>query len=69
MNKPTTQKAIAFIAMNPTLICRVHGVDLYEDPRFGDEATLMAITADGRLKETEYWDQPDSMECLDLLDM
>jgi hypothetical protein len=69
MNKPTTAKAQAFIAMNPALICRLHCVDLYEDPRLGDEATLMAITADGRLKVTEFWECPDFDEALCLLDL
>lgn len=69
MNKPTTEKATAFIAKNPTLICTVHGVDLYEHPSFGDESPLYAITKDGRLKRTEYWETPDAMESLDLIDL
>ena len=43
-NKPTTEKAIAFMAQNPTHLGRVHGVDLYEHPTKGDESPIYAIT-------------------------
>lgn len=68
-NQAKTEKAIKFLSKNPTLIGVVHGVDLYEHPSFGDEAPLFAITKDGRVKETEYWELPDAMEALDLLDL
>jgi hypothetical protein len=61
MNKPTTEKARAFIAKNPTLIGRVNGVDLYEHPTKGDESQLVAITADGRLRPTDCWELPDAL--------
>lgn len=68
-NKPTTDKAKAFLAENPTLIGRVHGVDLYEHPSLGDESTLIAITADGRKKHTDHWELPSYDDGLDLLDL
>ena len=61
MNKPTTDKARAFLTQNPTFIGRVNGVDLYDHPDFGDEAPLFAITPSGRLKRTDCWELPDSL--------
>ncbi|UGL62844.1 hypothetical protein [Xanthomonas phage MET13-T1] len=55
-NKPTTEKAIAFMAKNPTYFGSAGGVDLYEHPTLGDESPIMAITADGRVKRTHLWD-------------
>lgn len=66
MNKPTTEKAINFLAKNPTLIGRVNGVDLYESPTLGDESPLIAITADGRVKRTNHWELPLASEAGDL---
>jgi len=66
MNKPTTEKAIAFLAKKPTFIGRVHGVDLYEDPIRGDEAPMLAITSDGRVKRTDHWELPSADEADDL---
>lgn len=68
-NKPTTDKAKAFLAKNPTFIGRVHGVDLYEHPALGDKFTLIAITADGRKKNTDHWELPSNDDGLDLLDL
>lgn len=67
MNKPATNKARAFLSKNPTLIGRVHGVDLYEHPTLGDESPLIAITADGRVKRTDHWELPTYDEGEDLL--
>lgn len=66
MNKPTTEKAKAFLAKNPTHLGRVHGVDLYEHPTLGDETTLVAITADGRVKHTDHWEVPSAADGEDL---
>lgn len=68
-NKPTTDNAKAFLAKNPTLVGRVHGVGLYEHPTLGDESTLIAITADGRKKHTDHWELPSHDDGLDLLDL
>lgn len=65
-NEPTTDKAKAFLAKNPTLIGRVHGVDLYESPTMGDESPLIAVTPMGRLKRTEHWELPSRDEADDL---
>lgn len=66
MNKPTTPNAIRFMSHKPTLIGRVRGVDLYESPTHGDEVPLRAITADGRLKNTEHWELPSFEDAADL---
>lgn len=58
MNKPTTPKAIRFMAKKPTYIGTVHGVDLYEHPVLGDESPLVAITPAGRVLSTEHWELP-----------
>jgi hypothetical protein len=65
-NQPTTEKAKAFMAHNPTFLGRVHGVDLYEHPAHGDESTLVAITADGRKKATGHWEVPSPDDGEDL---
>jgi hypothetical protein len=61
MNKPTTDKARAFLAQNPTFIGRVNGVDLYEHPARGDESPLVAITSTGRVRLTDCWELPDAL--------
>lgn len=66
MNKPTTDKAKAFLAKNPTFLGRVHGVDLYEHPTIGDESPCVAITADGRVKSTDHWEVPSAVVGEDL---
>ena len=66
MNKPFTAKARAFIAKNPTFIGRVNGVDLYEHPTNGDESPLVAVTATGRLRPTDYWELPDELTAEDI---
>lgn len=66
MNKPTTDKAKAFLAKNPTHLGTVRGVDLYEHPTLGDETTLVAITADGRVKSTDHWEVPSFEDGADL---
>ena len=65
-NKPTTDNAKKFMSKNPTFLGRVHGVDLYESPTMGDEVTLRAITADGRLKKTDHWEVPSAQDGEDL---
>ncbi len=65
-NKPSTSKAEAFLAKSPILLGRVHGVDLYESPVHGDEAPLIAITADGRVKHTGHWELPSNDDGEDL---
>lgn len=37
-NKPSTDNATRFLAMNPTLIGRVGEIDFYEHPLRGDES-------------------------------
>ena len=69
MNKATTPAATAFLAKGPTLLARVNGVDLYEHPTQGDEAPLYAITADGRVKRTAYWEVPSAMDATDLFNL
>lgn len=66
VNKPTTDNAKKFLAKDPTLLGRVHGVDLYEHPTLGDESPLMAITADGRVKRTDHWEVPSAADGEDL---
>ena len=68
-NQAKTEKAIEFMTKSPTLIATVNGCDLYEHPTLGDEAPLFAITKDGRVKRTDYWELPDAMEALDLFDL
>lgn len=65
-NQATTEKAKAFLAKNPTFLGRVHGVDLYEHPTYGDEHPVMAITADGRVKKTDHWEVPSLADGEDL---
>lgn len=69
MNKPTTSNATKFLAKGPTLLGRVHGVDLYEHPTLGDESPLMAITPDGRVKRTGHWEVPSPEDGADLRDL
>lgn len=69
MNKPTTDKAKAFLNKKPTLIGRVRGYDLYESPTMGDESPLIAITPDGRVKKTYHWELPSYEEAEDLLEL
>jgi len=61
MNKPTTDKARAFLAKNPTFIGCVNGVDLYEHPTRGDESPLVAVTPSGRVRLTDCWELPDAL--------
>lgn len=65
-NQASSVKAISFMSKNPTFIGRVRGVDLYESPTHGDEAPLMALTADGRIKRTDHWELPSFEEAADL---
>lgn len=58
MNKPTTEKALAFIAKKPTLLGTVCGDDYYEHPTMGDEAPLYIITPSGEVRRTEHWELP-----------
>lgn len=58
MNRPRTAAAQRFLAQEPTFIGRVLDTDYYEHPTRGDEAPLVAITADGRCKLTDHYDLP-----------
>ena len=62
-----TPKATKFLAKNPTLICRIHGVRFYEHPTRGDESPLLAILPDGRLIRTDFWDRPHRDDVWDML--
>lgn len=65
-NKPTTEKAIAFMAKNPTYLGTVHGVDLYEHPTLGDETVVYGLTKEGKIKKTSHWEVPTAADGEDL---
>lgn len=52
--------AQAFLAKNPTRIAIVGGFAFYECPTHGDEAPLRALTPDGKLKTSPFWDAPSA---------
>ena len=60
-----SEKAKKFLERNPTLIGEVCGAKFYEDPIFGDEATLLEITPKGRLCRTSWHDLPSEEEYKD----
>jgi hypothetical protein len=62
MQDNLSDKARAFLAKNPTLIGRVLDHSFYEDPQHGDEAPMIMITPEGKLKRTEFWDLPSAEE-------
>lgn len=68
-NKPTTSRAEAFLAQNPTFFATVNGVDLYEHPKFGDEVPIHAITPSGNVHRTDHWEVPTPEDGLDLLNL
>lgn len=57
MNQPKTDKAKR-VAEVATLIGTVAGVPFYEHPEHGDEAPLLYITRDGRVKLSDWWELP-----------
>lgn len=54
-----SDKARAFLAKKPTYIGIVAGTRYYEHPEKGDESPLMAITPEGELKLSDFWELPD----------
>ena len=56
-----SEKAKAFINQTPkpTFIGRVGDYDFYEDPINGDEAPLIEIGPDGKVKRSDFWETPD----------
>ena len=67
VNAAVTLRAIEFMAKNPTLIAQAGGFDFYEHPTLGDEATLRAVTPNGRVIRTDFWDAPDVATDSDVL--
>lgn len=57
-----TPNALNFLAKEPTLIGVVQGHAFYEHPTRGDESPLIAITHNGKLKRTDFWDLPTREE-------
>ena len=53
-----SDKAKSFLAKGPTLIGTLAGVRYYEHPTRGDEAPLIAIGHDGRVRKTGFWEMP-----------
>jgi hypothetical protein len=51
-----------FLSKNPTLISTVAGVRFYECPIQGEDVPLRAITKDGKLKMTDFYESPDVEE-------
>lgn len=47
-----------FFALKPTLVGIVSGVSYYEDPIHGDEATLIAVTAES-IEHTAHYEMQD----------
>ena len=62
MQDKLSDKARAFLAKNPTLIGRVLGHAFYESPTYGDEAPLLVVTPEGKLKRTGFWELPSAEE-------
>lgn len=52
---PNAQK---FLDRNPTHIGTVGGYRFYESIAHGDEAPLLVITLDGRIKASSFWELP-----------
>jgi len=57
-----SDKARAFLAKNPTHIGTVLGVDYFEHPTLGDEAPLVMIGTDGKVRHSDHWDLPTAEE-------
>ena len=62
-----SDKAKKFLAKNPTLLGRVMDWNFYEDPIRGDEAPLIAITPEGTVRRTDFWEVPSIDEMIDSL--
>ena len=54
--------AKAFLAKKPSLIYSWGGHKYYECPERGDETFLVCITAEGKKKMTNVFEQPESLE-------
>lgn len=62
MNKPTTERAIAFIAKGAAYLGTVKGYDFYESPTYGDESPLLVITPEGLVMRTDEWEVPSAQD-------
>lgn len=62
MQDKLSDKARAFLERKPTLIGRVLGYAFYESPTYGDEAPMLMITPEGKLKHTEFYELPSADE-------
>ena len=60
--KNLSDKAKKFKALNPTFLCRLKGHSLYECPTFGDEGYIVAITPEGKVKRTCFYEIPSRDE-------
>ena len=59
-----SEKAAKFLTKNPTLLGQVAGVYFFEDPTHGDEAPLIALCPDGKVRRTTFYDLPDCDEAV-----
>ena len=62
MTDKTATRVERFLSRQPTHIATVRGYHLYEDPIWGDEAPIQAITPEGRLVDTRFFDVPTTDE-------
>lgn len=66
MKTYTTEQTAKFLALNPTLIGTVLGVQFFEHPTYGDESPLLAMNKSGLLVDTGYYELPSFHEVADL---
>lgn len=57
INKPRTEKALALVA-TATLIGTVNGIPFYESPTMGEDAPLLFINEEGKVKRSDFWELP-----------
>ena len=58
-----SDKATAFLAMNPTVLGSIAGVTYYEHPVYGDEVPMFYIE-DGKLRKSVHWDMDSAHEAM-----
>ena len=56
-----SDKAKAFLAMNPVVLGVVGSVTYYESPTHGDEVPMFFIE-NGKLRRSEFWDIDSAWE-------
>ena len=59
---PLSDKARAFLAVNPTFIGIVAGHYFYEHPTRGDESPLIMISPNGKKTLSDHWELPSLNE-------